>query len=70
MGSMLENIPSFVHPMDFSKHSVNPTKSAGQYCDYPRHVKNASRQCKRQKAHDNNPEKGMDGDGREKQEKG
>ena len=25
--------------MDFSKHSVDPTKSASQYCDYPRHLK-------------------------------
>ena len=57
----LENIPSFVHPMDFSKHSVNPTKTASQYCDYSRHLEmhpdNAK--DKKQKAeqnHDNDPE--------------
>lgn len=50
MGSTLENVPSFVHPMDFSKHSVNPTKSASQYCDYPRHLKMHPDNTRRQKA--------------------
>ena len=50
---MLENILSSVHPMDFSKHSVDPTKSASQYCDYPRHSKMHPDNAKRKKQNRN-----------------
>ena len=60
--------------MGFSKHSVNPTKTASQYCDYSRHLKmhpdNAK--DKRQKAEQKSRQRPRVRDGlrRRKEEKG